>query len=734
MSHPLLSRLAGAATALALPLAATAQQGSTTLVLDGSGSMWGQIEGVAKITIAQEALRGLLAELPAEQALGLVAYGHRERGQCGDIETLVEAGPDTRDRILEALGGISPKGKTPLSDAVLHAAEGLKYTEERATVILISDGIETCDADPCAVGRRLEETGIDFTAHVIGFDVDGEAAAQLECLAGETGGQFLLAEDAGALSDALQQVAAAPPPPPEPVTVTFRAELEGSGEALTSGVIWTVAPDGDGGALIENDPTPGPVLALDPGTYTAGALWTETEEFRETTFLVDAAMDPFTVTVAFAEPRPSATIAAPATAVAGSEIAVEWTGPGAARDYVSVHDPAQDGYIAYSYVEGGSPTALEMPIIPGLYELRYHDAAREVLATAEIEVTPVEVSLSPPAEGEVGSTVPVEWTGPAYGGDYIAVGEPGESGYINYVYAREGSPVELRMPGTPGEYEVRYVASQGNSVLARAAIVVTEAAAQIAAPQQAMAGSQVAVTWSGPGNRSDYITISEPSAESGRYTDYEYARSPEIGLTMPADPGEYELRYILGEGRQTLVSRPITVTEAVATLDAPDEAVRGRRVEVTWAGPSGSGDYISIAPAGAADNEYETYEYARSDPTLSLRLPDATGSYELRYVLGGARQVIARRPLEIVRPTARLAAPASVAPGAALQVAWQGPGGASDRVVLVPEGGGPEAAMEDVAVSAGNPLPLTMPDAAGAYELLYLEGDETLARQAITVE
>ncbi|MEE4118785.1 MAG: VWA domain-containing protein [Paracoccaceae bacterium] len=734
MSHPRLSRLAGAATALALPLAAAAQEGSTTLVLDGSGSMWGQIEGVAKITIAQEALRGLLAELPADQALGLVAYGHRERGQCGDIETLVEAGPGTRDRILEALGGISPKGKTPLSDAVLHAAEGLKYTEERATVILISDGIETCDADPCAVGRRLEETGIDFTAHVIGFDVDGEAAAQLECLAGETGGQFLLAEDAGALSDALQQVAAAPPPPPEPVAVTFRAELEGSGEALTSGVIWTVAPEGDGGALIENDPTPGPVLELDPGTYTAGALWTETEEFRETTFLVDAAMDPFTVTVAFAEPQPSATIAAPETAVAGSEVAVEWTGPGEARDYVSVHDPAQDGYIAYSYVEGGSPTALEMPIIPDLYEIRYHDAERGVLAVAEIEVTPVEVSLSPPAEGEVGSTVPVEWTGPAYGGDYIAVSEPGESGYINYVYARDGSPAELRMPGTPGDYEVRYVASQGNSVLARAAISATEATAALAAPQQAMAGSQVAVTWSGPGNRSDYITISEPNAESGRYTDYEYARSPEIGLTMPAEPGEYELRYILSEGRQTLVSRPITVTEAVAALDAPGEAVRGRRLEVTWSGPAGPGDYVSIAPRGAADNEYETYEYARSDPTLSLRLPDATGSYEVRYVLGGARQVIARQPLEVVLPTARLAAPASVAPGASLQVAWQGPGGASDRVVLVPAGGGPEAALEDVAVSEGNPLSLAIPDAAGAYELLYLEGDETLARQAITVE
>ena len=726
-----ITSLAGLAAAF-LGTAATAQDGSTTIVLDGSGSMWGQIDGTAKITIAQDALRELLGGMPEDAALGLVAYGHRERGQCSDIETLVSPEAGTRDQILAQLGDIKPKGKTPLSDAVLHAAEGLVYTEERATVILISDGIETCDADPCAVGRRLEQTGIDFTAHVIGFDVDGEAAVQLECLATQTGGRFLLAENASELSGALEQVAAAPLP--EPVAVTFRAMLKESGAALDAGVVWSVMPSGDDQALLENEAVPSPVLELEAGTYSARALWTETEEYSETDFEVEDGADPFTVSVSFTKPQPTATVAAAATALAGSNIDVDWKGPGEDRDYVSVHTPGEDAYINYSYVEGGTPTSLQMPMIPGQYEIRYYDTDSRALTATQIEVTPVDVSLAPPAEAEVGGPVPIEWTGPDYARDYIAVSEPGQDGYFNYVYTREGSPAELVMPGTPGEYEIRYVAAQDNTVLARAMIAVTDAAATITAPETAMAGSDITVGWTGPGNERDYISVAAPDAESAQYSDYAYTRAPEVALNMPAEPGAYELRYILREGQQTLESRTITLTEPVATIDAPAGGVKGTQVKVQWSGPGASRDYVSIAQPDAADTEYESYAYARGDGPLSLRLPDETGTYELRYVLGTARKVIARQPFEVRLPFARLAVPATVAPGASVQVAWQGPGGGSDQIVLAPAGGGADQAAAEAQVSAGNPVTMTMPEAAGAYELLYLVGDDVLARQAIKAE
>src|SRR5690606_31240740 len=59
------------------------------IVFDGSGSMWGQIDGKPKLEIARQALRDMLATVPDTMELGLMAYGHREKGNCNDIETLV---------------------------------------------------------------------------------------------------------------------------------------------------------------------------------------------------------------------------------------------------------------------------------------------------------------------------------------------------------------------------------------------------------------------------------------------------------------------------------------------------------------------------------------------------------------------------------------------------------------------------------------------------------------------
>ena len=173
------------------------------LVLDASGSMWGQIGGTPKIAIAQDVIRGLLDDWSPKVELGLTAYGHREKGNCADIETLAQVGPVDAEGIMSAIEALNPKGKTLLTAAVQQAAEALKYTEDKATVILVSDGEETCDLDPCEIGRALESTGVDFTAHIISFDVPEEKTAGLRCLASETGGLFLEASNADELKDAM---------------------------------------------------------------------------------------------------------------------------------------------------------------------------------------------------------------------------------------------------------------------------------------------------------------------------------------------------------------------------------------------------------------------------------------------------------------------------------------------------------------------------------------------------
>ena len=220
-------RLLPALLGLSLLPAAALAEGRTIIVLDGSGSMWGQIDGRAKLEIAREALAQVLGGIPAETEIGLMAYGHRTKGDCSDIELVVPPAAGTGPAIIDAANAMKFLGKTPLTEAVRQAAATLKSTEEKATVILITDGIETCNADPCALGAELENSGVDFTAHVVGFGLTEEEGRAVACLAENTGGSYIQASDAGSLVQALETTVAAEPepepeppaPPPEPAVV-----------------------------------------------------------------------------------------------------------------------------------------------------------------------------------------------------------------------------------------------------------------------------------------------------------------------------------------------------------------------------------------------------------------------------------------------------------------------------------------------------------------------------------
>ncbi len=218
-----LRRLAvGLVLSMAVAAGAAEDRPSVILVLDASGSMWGHLlDDQPKIAAAKQVVRDLLQDWDPNVNLGVTVYGHRQKGACDDIEPLIGLGPVDASAIMKRIDAIQPKGKTPMTEAVRRAAAELKYTESKASVILVSDGEETCDADPCAAAKQLEQAGVDLTVHTVGFDVvEKKGRDQLQCMAESTGGRFVLAQDAPALKKAIAeavQVAVAketPPPPP----------------------------------------------------------------------------------------------------------------------------------------------------------------------------------------------------------------------------------------------------------------------------------------------------------------------------------------------------------------------------------------------------------------------------------------------------------------------------------------------------------------------------------------
>lgn len=264
-----------------------AADGRSIIVLDASGSMWGQIDGRAKLEIARDSLNEVLKSIPPETELGLIVYGHREKGSCSDIELIVPPAAGTAQAISDAAAQLQFLGKTPLTDAVRMAARELRSTEEKATVILITDGIETCAADPCALGAELEASGVDFTAHVVGFGLTADEGKQVSCLATNTGGLFITADDMAGLTDALQTTVLAavdliepepaavvepPPPPPAVIEFNFAPKLfyaTGKPVPADEGAAWKISqlnPDGSAGrsiTTIYGDPSD----MVAPGSY-----------------------------------------------------------------------------------------------------------------------------------------------------------------------------------------------------------------------------------------------------------------------------------------------------------------------------------------------------------------------------------------------------------------------------------------------------------------------------------
>ncbi|MCC6752799.1 MAG: VWA domain-containing protein [Saprospiraceae bacterium] len=181
-----------------------AQNRQNLFILDASGSMWQKIGGQNKIAIAKQVMKKIVQDLPAGDRIGLIAYGHNRKTDCNDIETLVPLAPLDRELFSKKLDAINPQGKTPIATSVAHALEVAKAVSSQVNIILVSDGLETCEGNACDLLKRAKDQGAKITLHVVGFGIEEKDLSTLECLAQAGGGQYFPANDAGELTIALK--------------------------------------------------------------------------------------------------------------------------------------------------------------------------------------------------------------------------------------------------------------------------------------------------------------------------------------------------------------------------------------------------------------------------------------------------------------------------------------------------------------------------------------------------
>ncbi|MFB6232268.1 MAG: hypothetical protein ABEL04_14055 [Salinibacter sp.] len=348
------------------------------------------------------------------------------------------------------------------------------------------------------------------------------------------------------------------------------------------------------------------------------------------------------------------------------------------------------------------------------------------------------VRLELPSAVSAGSPFEVTWEGPDNSDDYISIAKEGadDGSNVNYTYTRTGSPLTIRPPDTPGDYEVRYVAEKNDKVLARAPLTVEEVSANLDVPSEIGAGSPIEISWSGPDNPDDYIAIAEKGTPDDASINYTYTRngSP-LTVRAPDTPGAYELRYVMAQSDRVIARSALKVTSVSASFDVSDTLMVDTPVEIKWEGPDNPDDYIAIAEKGTPDDASVNYTYTRNGSPLSIRTPTRPGQYELRYVMAQSDRVIARTPLVVLPLQARLRAPDSVAAGTGFEVSWIGPNGPDDFIAVAT----PEASATDYesrALSrAGTPASVFAPGNPGTYELRYVwaEKDSVLTTVPVTV-
>jgi hypothetical protein len=383
------------------------------------------------------------------------------------------------------------------------------------------------------------------------------------------------------------------------------------------------------------------------------------------------------------------TLEAPATAKAGGQITVTVGGKTSPRDFVTIvpKGTREGAYALYEYTAKPGALKLATPAEAGEYEIRLLSAASSypTLARRPLRIDAVTATLDAPAQVAAGKEFEVKWTGPGNERDYIAIGDTARK-YIAYKYTREGSPIKLNAPDDAREYELRYILGTGDTIIARKRIVVGAVTASVTVPASVAAGAKFPVTWKGPNNPRDFITVVKAGTAEKQYAWYEYtSKGSPLNLLAPDTAGEYEVRYLTAQSYATLGVAKLTVTANTASVQGPAEAIAGSNVSVSWKGPNNEHDYVHLVRKAAPDHESGNYQYTKRGNPLTVLAPLVPGEYELRYSTGQSHATLARAAIRITPAKTEpglvsVTASSAMPPGSAVEIILDASGSMLQRI------------------------------------------------------
>ena len=157
-------------------------------LLDGSGSMYARWENTVRINVAKKFLSDFVDSLRVNQNLELALriYGHQFENRlrrCNDTKLEVPFSRSNHDAIIQKIRALEPKGNTPIAYSLEQTANDFPTDKDyRNIIIIITDGLESCDGDPCAVSLALQKKGIFLKPFIIGIGMEDNFEDAFGCM------------------------------------------------------------------------------------------------------------------------------------------------------------------------------------------------------------------------------------------------------------------------------------------------------------------------------------------------------------------------------------------------------------------------------------------------------------------------------------------------------------------------------------------------------------------------
>jgi hypothetical protein len=180
---------------------------------------------------------------------------------------------------------------------------------------------------------------------------------------------------------------------------------------------------------------------------------------------------------------------------------------------------------------------------------------------------------------------------------------------------------------------------------------------------------------------------------------------------------------------------PGAAAEPATAVNAPSSAEIATQILVEWMGAGNPDDFVAVArpdqPAGASINR----TFVREGSPLKLWMPSDPGEYEVRYILGKGKKLLAKSPISISAVTAKVEPAGPVNAAAWIAVKWEGPAREGDYISVARPDQNPGANAGLTPVKQGNPLKVRAPGDPGDYEVRYIlaRGVKVLAKAPLTI-